>query len=675
MSLLCVHCHFHQPPRENPYLGLVPVEPSAHPFENWNERIFRESYLPNLYAHYKRDNKILEIVNNYEGVSFNFTFSLLGWLLKEKPWFVQRLKGAKDNAIATSFNHTILPLDPEEDREVQIAWGIRAFEKVFGRKPLGFWLPELAVDRKTLSLLIKHGIKYVILAPHQVKTRGSYLRHNLPEGHIDIFVYDGELSHGIAFGDLLNNMEEVIRRTQGRKALTLIAVDGETFGHHKKFGEMGLAYLIKSHPNMKTLEEVHRSMHPEAETDIWEYTSWSCSHGVERWRSDCGCTTGGMPGWHQKWRGPMREALERLRSEIKDRLFRVLDRYTRDPQGALFGFVDLLLEGSKEEYLRINAKRPLDKEERVELFKHLYAYKYISYAFSSDGWFFADISGIEAVKNMLFAKKAVDLIGDGELEEKVLFILSGAPSNLQSYGNGLGVWQRLVLPQKVSNKDIITSIAALELSDVVPQEGALGRFYYKIEGFEPWKVYIKDMETEEEFEGLEDLREFNAERVPQPLLGWLLDRWAFEYLEEDMAFTESYEVLLEDLLMHAQGRHFEAGSLIKQKVETYLRLRFYLLLKKLAPVQELSELLEKADSLGINIRDQEVKFWMEIYIGKRVLEGMSEEEAGRMVAFVREYNRVVGRYELMINLWELQNWAWENRERLSPEVLRLLEFA
>ncbi len=675
MSLLCVHCHFHQPPRENPYIGLIPIELSAQPFENWNERIFRESYLPNLYAHYRKEDKILRIVNNYKHVSFNFTYSLLSWLLKEKPWFIDRLKGTGKNAIATSFNHTILPLDPEEDREVQIVWGIRTFEKVFGRKPLGFWLPELAVDRKTLSLLVKHGIGYVILAPHQVKVRGNYLRHNLPEGHIDIFAYDGELSHGIAFGELINHMDEVIRRASARKGPTLITVDGETFGHHKKFGEMGLAYLVENYPSLKTLEEVYKTLRPEGETEIWEFTSWSCAHGVERWRSDCGCSTGGFTGWHQKWRGPMREALEMLRSEVKERLFKVLEKYTKDPQTALFDFVDILLGGSKDEYLQEKTKRALSKEERVELFKHLYAYKYISYAFSSDAWFFADISGIESVKNLLFAKKAIDLIGDGWLEERFLNVLSEAPSNLQSYGNGLGVWRSLVLPQKVSERQLITSITTLELSDVVPQEGILGKFYYRIEGFEPWKVYLRDTETEEEFEGMEYLKEFNINDVPQPFLSWLLDRWAIIYLEEDVNFTESYELLLEDLLAHARGKYFEAGSLIEDNVKAYLRLKLYLLLRELAPVDEIKRILEKAEKLNLDIRDTSAKFWMERYISKKILVGLSEKEAKEIAMFVKNYNREVGKYELMVNLWELQNWAWENREKLSPDILSLLDFA
>ncbi|MFN4320249.1 MAG: DUF3536 domain-containing protein [Aquificaceae bacterium] len=676
MSLLCIHCHFHQPPRENPYLGLVPIEPSATPFDNWNERIFRESYLPNMYAHYKKDGKILKVVNNYQRISFNFTYSLLSWLLKEKPWFVERLKRASPNALASGFNHTILPLDPEEDREVQIVWGLRAFERIFGRKPKGFWLPELAVDKKTLSLLVKHGIRYTILAPHQVKTKGTYLRHHLPEGHIDIFVYDGELSHAIAFGELVSHMDELIRRTRdNRKGLILLAVDGETFGHHKKFGEMGLAYLLENHPNISTLENLHESLHPETETDINEFTSWSCAHGVERWRSDCGCSTGGEVGWHQRWRRPLREALEMLRDEVKERLFKALYQYTIDPKEAIFDFVEVLIGGSKEEYFKKHLKGPLSLEEKKKILTLLYAYKYISFAFSSDGWFFADISGIEAVKNLLFAKRAIDLLGDEAVEKAFLDILSDAPSNVQVFGNGLGVWHKLVLPQVVSRRELIASIVILKLSDLIPQEGVLGKFYYRVEGFEPWKVLLRDEEIEEEhYEEEEDLKEFSITRIPQPLLSWLLKGWAMEYFKEEAELGESYEHLFENLLLYAKGSPFEGDKLLKWKVKGYIKLRLYLSFKEVAPLEEIEDLLKRAESLGISLGDEDIKFWFEEYISKKVNMGLSEEEAQRLAKLVKGYNLYAGRMDLMVNLWELQNWAWENKDRLSLETLNLLDF-
>ncbi len=182
------------------------------------------------------------------------------------------------------------------------------------------------------------------------------------------------------------------------------------------------------------------------------------------------------------------------------------------------------------------------------------------------------------------------------------------------------------------------------------------------------------METEEEFEALEELREFNLVHVPQPFLSWLLDKWAFAYLEGDVSFTESYELLLENLLFHAQGRYFEAGILIEDKVKAYLRLKLYLLLKRLVPIDEIKKVLEKAESLNLDIRDAYVKFWIERYISRKILTGLSEGEAKEIADFVKDYNREVGKYDLMVNLWELQNWAWENRGRLSQEVLSLLDF-
>lgn len=245
---------------------------------------------------------------------------------------------------------------------------------------------------------------------------------------------------------------------------------------------------------------------------------------------------------------------------------------------------------------------------------------------------------------------------------------------MQIYGNGFGVWQKLVLPQVVSERDLIRSIVILELSDLIPQEGRLGKFYYKVEGFEPWRVFLKDEETEEEFYEEEDLKDFSTDRIPQPLLGWLLKGWAMEYFKEDVEFEESYEHLFENLILYARGSPFECDDLLKSRVKDYLKLRLYLLLKEVAPLEEVEELLKKAEGLGINLGDERLKFWLEEYISRKVSLGLSEEEAKRLASLVKEYNRSVGRVELMVNLWELQNWAWENRDRVSLETLKLLDF-
>ncbi|MCX8060296.1 MAG: DUF3536 domain-containing protein, partial [Aquificaceae bacterium] len=494
-----------------------------------------------------------------------------------------------------------------------------------------------------------------------------------PEGHIDLFVYDGELSHQMAFGELVNNMEEVIRRT--KEGITLMAVDGETFGHHKKFGELGLAYLIEHHPNLKTLEEIYDSAEPEGEGQVVEFTSWSCSHGVERWRSDCGCSTGGMPHWHQRWRAPLREALERLRSEVKRRLKELSEDSFQDPREALFDFVEVLMGGPTEEYLKRHAKRELTQSEQRELLKHLYAYKYVSYAFSSDGWFFADISGIEAVKNLLFAKRSLDLLEDRRLEEEFLETLREAPSNLPSYRDGLGVWQELVLPQVVSRESLATSLVVLHLSEVVPQEGRLGKHRYRVEGTGPWKVYLKDAETQEETEQVEELKTFTTEGLPQPLLSWLLNSWSLDYLKEELDSARKCEFLLENLLSYARGRTFEAGELVLSRVEAYFKLQLYLLLRDGAPAGEIREVLQRAERLELHLQDEKLKFWLERYIAQKVRTSLSQEEVRQLALLVKDYNRRLTDMGRMVDLWELQSWAWEHRESLSRETLELLGFA
>ena len=673
MNAFCVHCHFHQPPRENPYTGFIPLEGSALPFENWNERIFRESYLPNLYAHYVQDGKLRKVLNNYQKVSFNFTGSLLLWLAKEKRWFLDRLKEASKNALASTFNHTILPLDPPEDAELQIVWGIRLYEHFFGRKPKGFWLPELAVDRKTLSLLVKHGISYTILAPHQVNRKGSFLRHYLPEGHIDLFIYDGGLSHEFAFGQALNDVRQVIERT--KRGFFLVAVDGETFGHHKKFGEMGLAYLLENHPFSRTLEELYGSLKPEGEGGVVELTSWSCVHGVERWRSDCGCSAGGMPGWHQGWRAPLREALEFLRTRVKERLFPTLEKLLKYPQRALFDFVYLIIGAlDREEFLKEHAKRELSTEEKERLFSLLNAYKYSHLSFSSDGWFFAELSGLETVKNLLFAKRAIDLLQERSVEEEFLRMLSDAPSNLQAYGNGLGVWQKLVLPQVYDEKTIAQSLIVLNLAGLLEEEGRLGSLSYRIEGFERWRVYLFDEQRGKAFEFLLDLRDFDLLMVPQPFLSRLLSVWFSEYAEGMLRYTKDKELLLERLWRLAKDAPFDLKGELEEELKDHLRISLYIALKRGEGFGEVAKVLEKAQELGINLMDTMLKFWLERYIEDKVRQGLKEEEALLIAKTIRELNRWVGRYELMVDLWALKNWLWDNRDRVkNPELYQLLD--
>ena len=668
-----VHGHFYQPYRVNPYIGEIMLEDTAYPYDNWNERIYRECYLPNAYAHYLLDGKVRNIINNYSKMSFNMGWTLLDWIGKHHPELLQKIKEGSENAIATSFNHTILPLDPQEDKEIQIFWGIRAFEEFFGRKPNGFWLPELAVDKETLQILVKYGVKYIILAPHQVKTKGSFLRYYLQEGHIDIFVYDGELSHGVAFGELLSDAKHLLELINSRKDITLIAVDGETFGHHKKFGEMGLAYMFIHSPNFTTLEAIYKEKLPKLSTEINFNTSWSCAHGIERWRSDCGCSSGGMEGWHQKWRKPLREGLEAVRSRIKEIVYNQLEEYFFDVHSALLGFIDVILGGSKDEYFAKYAKKRLSKEERIKALKLLNAVKYVQLSFSSDGWFFAEISGIETVNNLLFAKRAIDLVEDPLSEKMLLRYLEYAPSNIQAYGNGLGVWKNLVLPKVYSPQDISKCALVMHLSELKDSTDSLGKWHFQV--IQENTVRLLDTETEEEFIFEEQLKDFSTESLPSLYAKEVFEKWAMDYIKEESEFLKDYEFLLEDLVQHSKSLKFHTAQHIRERLTLFLKSQLLILLKEDAPFEKIKNVLNKAEALSLDIKDEYLARELSLYI-KRSVPKASEEELLELLEFVRNYNLSVNRYELYIDVWEVQNLVWERRQDIKDRrIFELLNLS
>ncbi|MFN3814132.1 MAG: DUF3536 domain-containing protein, partial [Aquificaceae bacterium] len=566
--------------------------------------------------------------------------------------------------LATSFNHTILPLDPEEDKEIQVFWGIRVFEKFFGKKPTGFWLPELAVDRETVDILIKYGIKYSILAPHQAKVKENFFRYYTEKGHIDFFIYDEELSHGVAFGDLLSDAQALLEKLKKRKELTLIATDGETFGHHKKFGEMGLAYMFINSSEFTTLEAFYKEHNPKLSGDINWNTSWSCPHGVERWRSDCGCSSGGLPGWHQKWRKPLREGLEVVRSRVKEIALNELERYFFEPEVAVLHFIDVILGSSKEEYLRNHAKRELSGEERTKVFSLLNALKYTQLSFSSDGWFFAELSGIETVNNILFAKRAMELVGDTSIEKAFFRYLEEAPSNVQTYGNGLGVWKKLVLPQVYEKKFIAGCVLLLHLSDLVEEEGSWGKWKFEIAKQDTFKIGLLDKETDESFLLEEDLKDFDMSQLPSLCCKKLLEKWSMDYVEAELEFFKDYERLLEDLILHSKGLRLDMADYMRKKLELSLKLKLIKSFLKGEEFEKIKEVFSKAGELSVDIVDEHISRLFNQYIKKNI-PSISEAELIELLEFVKEYNRNVSKYHLMIDFWEIQNWVWERKETIK----------
>ncbi|MBR4592922.1 MAG: DUF3536 domain-containing protein [Elusimicrobiaceae bacterium] len=491
MKYLCIHGHFYQPPRENAWLDEIEQQDSAAPFHDWNERICAECYSPNALARLLDDHQnLIQLTNNYSRISFNFGPTLLSWMEKKEPEVYQAVLeadqlsrerfGGHGSAIAQAYNHMILPLANARDKETQIKWGIKDFTKRFGRAPEALWLAETACDTPTLCALAKAGMKYVILAPGQcarirkigeetwqevgaaVDPKRAY-RCNLPDGqHIALFFYDGPISQGIAFSDTLSSGEKFAARllstynTNPEPQLMHIATDGETYGHHQKFADMALAYCLKKieeNPEVElTVYGEFLEKHPPVyEAQIVENSSWSCCHGVERWRSNCGCNSG-RPGWHQKWRGPLREALDFVRDELIKTFETVGSQYFKDPWAARNDYVDLMLDRSLDAQHCFFLNHATEKawNDRSGALLLLEMQKNALFMYTSCGWFFDEISGLETVQIMQYAARALELnrlLTGIDIEPAFVQKLALAPSNLRELKNGAVVYERYVKPQ------------------------------------------------------------------------------------------------------------------------------------------------------------------------------------------------------------------------------------
>ncbi len=489
-KFICLHGHFYQPPRENPWTGEVDAEVSAAPFRDWNERISKECYEANAHAAIP-DPKggTAERVSNFEAMSFDIGPTLFSWMKAKDPVTYRAIldadkkslleRNGHGNAIAQCYNHLIMPLASRRDKTTQVIWGIKDFEFHYKRKPEGMWLPETAVDRETLSVLVEQGIRYTILSPHQasrvrhlgfgsrwksihhesIDTRQAY-RIVLEQGHqFHLFFYDAPLSRAIAFGGLLNDGDTFAHQLLGafggrqdRPQLVSTATDGETFGHHHRFGEMALAYAVKK---IEKEGAAHLTNYGEFlsrqgsfwEVDIHERTSWSCAHGIERWRSDCGCHIHHKEEWNQTWRQALRESfdfLKRIVDTIFDSQGGVL---LKDPWEARNNYIELMLEDNIESramFLRKHAKKH-DSHEATKIWDLLEAEKLSLFMYTSCGWFFDELSGIEPLIVMRFAARVIErirLYAPHEFESTFFSILKGAKSNLPEQGTGEDIFKR-----------------------------------------------------------------------------------------------------------------------------------------------------------------------------------------------------------------------------------------
>lgn len=520
---ICIHGHFYQPPRENPWLNKVEIQDSAYPYHDWNHRINAECYIRNSSSRIlNEDSQIESIMNNYGWLSYNIGPTLLAWMEQEAPETYQGiLEADKESqerfsghgaALAQAFNHMIMPLANEADQDTQVIWGIEDFKARYKREPEGMWVGETAVNTSTLETMARHGIKFTILSPYQAKeirkigeedwedatdakvnTRRAYLC-NLPSGNkIVLFFYDGPASQAVAFEGLLNDGERFADKLMGQfngedvVQLVNIATDGESYGHHHKLGEMALSYCLnkivdQDDINLTIYAEFLEKFPPEYEARIIENTSWSCYHGVERWRSNCGCNTGGNEGWDQNWRKPLREAFDWVREELIGLYETEMQKYTPEPWEVRNRYIQVILNRDEEfvkGFLRENCGEELTHEDHVRILKLLEMQYHAMLMYTSCGWFFDEVTGIESMQDVFYAKRAVQLaeeITGNNYEDEFIKMLEKIPSNLPEYGNVRTAYDRYVKPMALDMIRIGAHYAVSSLFEEFPEEVSLYNF-------------------------------------------------------------------------------------------------------------------------------------------------------------------------------------------------------
>lgn len=528
---ICIHGHFYQPPRENAWLEIIEQQESAAPYHDWNERINAECYGPNAASRILNDEqRIIDIVNNYSRISFNIGPTLISWIAQhDSDTYNAILQADKEslthfdghgNAIAQVYNHIIMPLASERDKETQVLWGIADFRHRFGRHPEGMWLAETAVDTATLEVLAHHNIAYTILAPRQAKairnmqddswmpvdentidTTRPYLV-KLPSGKsITVFYYNGRISRDVAFAGLLNSGKKFAEALSSNEialdhpSLINIATDGESYGHHHYRGDMALAscldYLKKDEDVVITnYGQFLAKFPPVYETKIHENSSWSCVHGVERWRSNCGCTDGGNPGFHQLWREPLRNALNWLKDQADVIFEQELKTYTDDPWHLRNGYITVVLNRNEEEidaFLLKGCGRKLQYEEKIRVIRLLEMQRHAMLMFTSCGWFFDEVSRIETKQIMQYADRVIQIAEhetSSTLKDQFILLLDKAPSNIEKYKTAAGVYVNEIHKQRLTLTRVGIHHAVMSIFDNTMQQGFRLNYHVKPVFFE-----------------------------------------------------------------------------------------------------------------------------------------------------------------------------------------------
>ncbi len=549
---LCIHGHFYQPPRENPWLEAVETQDSAAPYHDWNERITAECYATNGAARIVDEkNRIVRMVNNYAHMSFNFGPTLLSWLEVNAPLTYRSILdadrqsqehfGGHGSALAQVYNHVIMPLATRRDRETQIRWGIADFEHRFGRKPEGMWLAETAADTETLEMLAENGIRFTVLSPFQcarvrplpagpaageasadgdghaahprpwratpdgsVDTSRPYLARFNSGASIALFFYNGPLSRAIAFEHLLNSGDDFARRLLSgfrqddpTPQLVHVATDGESYGHHHRHGEMALAYATQrieaeGAARITNYGEFLELCPPTAEAEIVEGSSWSCFHGIERWRNHCGCN-GGVPGYTQEWRAPLRSSLDWLRDAVTPGVDAALEEILTDAQAARNDYIHVILDRSRanvDTFFSRHATRTLSQCERTRTLALLEIARNAQLMYTSCGWFFDDLAGIETVQIIAYAARVIELaaaalsLDKADLERGFIERLSAARSNVPTWPDGGFLYEQQVQPMAVDLEQVAAHYAISSAFDNArhhPETGKARVFCYNVD--------------------------------------------------------------------------------------------------------------------------------------------------------------------------------------------------
>ena len=527
MRYVCIHGHFYQPPRENPSLEAIELQDSAYPYHDWNERVSAECYAPNAASRILDDQqRIVALVNNYGQISSNFGPTLLSWMEAKAPEVYEAIQegdklsaekyGGHGSAIAQAYNHLIMPLANRRDKITQVKWGIADFEHRFGRKPEGMWLPETAVDIETLEILAENGILFTILAPRQAKrvrrkdgrswkdvsgeridpSRAYMMRLPLRKA-INLVFYDGPVSQAVAFEKVLDNGQTFADRLMTAFSdartwpqLAHIATDGESYGHHHRYGEMALSYALRYIETKKLAELTNygqflQQYPPDHFVEIIPNSSWSCVHGVERWRTNCGCNSGGHPEWNQEWRSPLRAALDWLRDRLAPFYEEKAAPLLKGAWAARDEYIRVILDRSDESVAAFFAKHathPLDSAEQVQALKLLEMQRHALLMYTSCGWFFDELSGIETVQVIHYAGRAIQLakqLGSESIEPEFLERLAAAKSNSPEYGDGRQIYEKWVLPVQADMERVAAHYAISSLFETYEPKTTI--YCYRVE--------------------------------------------------------------------------------------------------------------------------------------------------------------------------------------------------